>query len=410
MKILVDARQISGKNGGVQQAIQGLAYSFKEADFVDLEFVWLMYDGHSNWLEEYLPRKSSVFLLKSPKSRKSLITKFVNLVRRIKYLELVVAKSRIFKPFKFELPDMDKFILDLKPDLVHFTSQFGFSTRLPNIYQPHDLQHLHFPKYFTAENIYAREIIYTKMIKQANCVVVGNQWTLDDFLDNFKDLKNKIYNVPVYFRPLPKETKTNILQTKFTNYVYYPAAGWPHKNHAILFEAIALLKERKVEVKLVLTGALLVTNKSICKLIEKFNLSEDVEILGYVSDSQQSEIFKNSSLIVIPTLFESASFPVWEAFYFSKPVLVSNVTSLPSQVQGAAMLFDPNNANELAERISEFLTNSNLSQEYSNRGKERLVKLTPFNTALGYRFVYRRSLDANLDELDELWLSNGFWF
>ena len=38
-------------------------------------------------------------------------------------------------------------------------------------------------------------------------------------------------------------------------FLYYPARPWPHKNHARLFEAFALLRGDQPELRLVLTGA-----------------------------------------------------------------------------------------------------------------------------------------------------------
>ncbi len=37
-------------------------------------------------------------------------------------------------------------------------------------------------------------------------------------------------------------------------FLLYPARPWPHKNHARLFEAFALLREERPELRLVLTG------------------------------------------------------------------------------------------------------------------------------------------------------------
>ena len=76
MKILIDARQISGQNGGVEQAIQGLAKSFQEAEFSDLEFIWLMFEDE-DWLQGYLPSKSSILYISKPKSRRWLIQFFL---------------------------------------------------------------------------------------------------------------------------------------------------------------------------------------------------------------------------------------------------------------------------------------------------------------------------------------------
>ena len=38
-----------------------------------------------------------------------------------------------------------------RPDVVHFPHQEAGRVSVPFIYQPHDLQHLHMPEFFSAE-------------------------------------------------------------------------------------------------------------------------------------------------------------------------------------------------------------------------------------------------------------------
>lgn len=53
----------------------------------------------------------------------------------------------------------------------------------------------------------------------------------------------------------------------------------------------------------------------------------------------------------MPTLFESVSLPIWESFYLGVPVVSSDVCALPEQVGDAGLLFDPNNVEDMAEKI-----------------------------------------------------------
>jgi glycosyltransferase involved in cell wall biosynthesis len=45
--------------------------------------------------------------------------------------------------------------------------------------------------------------------------------------------------------------------------------------------------------------------------------------------------------VIFPSLYEGFGMPVIEAMAAGKPVLCSNVTSLPEIAGGAALLFDP---------------------------------------------------------------------
>ena len=49
-------------------------------------------------------------------------------------------------------------------------------------------------------------------------------------------------------------------------------------------------------------------------------------------------------MLVMPTLFESVSNPIYELFFLKVPVCASNVEDLTEQVSGSGILFDPNDS------------------------------------------------------------------
>ena len=53
-------------------------------------------------------------------------------------------------------------------------------------------------------------------------------------------------------------------------------------------------------------------------------------------------IYKLATALVMPSLFESVSIPIYEAFQAGIPVLASNILAIPEQVGDAGLLFDPN--------------------------------------------------------------------
>ena len=74
----------------------------------------------------------------------------------------------------------------------------------------------------------------------------------------------------------------------------------------------------------------------------------------------------------MPTLFESISIPIFEAFQLGTPVCVSNITSLPDQVGNAGVLFDPNSINDIYKKIYSLITNNELLDQLSINGYLRI--------------------------------------
>jgi len=73
-------------------------------------------------------------------------------------------------------------------------------------------------------------------------------------------------------------------------------------------------------------------------------------------------VYKMSIMLVMPTLFESVSIPIYESFFLKVPVCASNVVALTEQVGGAGILFDPNDVYDMAEKKI-LLNNENLRNE-----------------------------------------------
>jgi len=301
-------------------------------------------------------------------------------------------------------------VQEWNPDLIHFPTQFGFRTSLPNIYHPHDFQHSHLPELFSREVIEVRNHGYGQMIQQASRVIVGNQWTLDDFRNLYPDYSDIGLNVPVFPQPLEDEPPSPSLNIPGNKYLFYPASFWAHKNHLNLLKSLRILIDQGCLLELWLSGANLSESEELNKLIDRFNLNLSVKILGYLSPSELATTYANAFALIMPSFFESESLPIWEAFALAVPVITSNVTALPSQVGEAALLFDPEDPKDMAFQIAKLLNDESLRKDLILRGSERITKLTPLNTASGYRYAYRRALNLVHDNHDLEWDKNGFRF
>jgi glycosyltransferase involved in cell wall biosynthesis len=55
--------------------------------------------------------------------------------------------------------------------------------------------------------------------------------------------------------------------------------------------------------------------KNIIKEIQDLGLIQQVKYLGYVPDEDMPYLYKLATALVMPTLFESVSIPIWEAFF-----------------------------------------------------------------------------------------------
>ena len=80
-------------------------------------------------------------------------------------------------------------------------------------------------------------------------------------------------------------------------------------------------------------------------------------------------------MLVMPTLFECVSTPIYELFFLKAPVCASNVVDLTEQVGGSGILFDPNDSYDISKKNSILLNNENIR----NGKKLEFEKISNFN-------------------------------
>jgi glycosyltransferase involved in cell wall biosynthesis len=290
---------------------------------------------------------------------------------------------------------------------MHFTTQAGFLTDIPTIYHPHDLQHLHLPQFFDYYSRLYREITYRALCRQARLVPVVANWGKGDLVEQYHLPEDKIAVIP--FAPVveayraPTEADASATRRKYQlpeTFVFYPAQTWPHKNHCRLLEALARLRDRGLKVPLVCSGHRNTHFRVIERCLRELALGEQVRFLGFVDPIELQCLYALCRAVIIPTRFEAASGPMWEAFLAGRAVACSNVTSLPEQAGDAALIFAPDDVEAMGRAIQQLWTDGALRQTLQRRGRERIAELSWERTARTFRAHYRRLAGRRLTEDD----------
>jgi glycosyltransferase involved in cell wall biosynthesis len=169
-----------------------------------------------------------------------------------------------------------------------------------------------------------------------------------------------------------------------SKFIFYPAQFWEHKNHKKLIRAVASLKKSFPDLKLVLSGAKQNAYDSVVKMVHELNLPDDVVFLGYVPDTDMPELYRRARALVMPTYYGPTNIPPLEAFVAGCPAAVSGIYGMPEQVGNAALLFNPDSVDEIADCIRRLWTDDRLCAELVERGKRRSASWgqQQFNTRL----------------------------
>ena len=294
----------------------------------------------------------------------------------------------------------------LDAEVVHFPYGSTFPTNLPFVFEPHDIQHRHYPEFFHPEQVEWRDRVYGDGCRNAAMVVTGSRWTKKDIMEQFGVPSERIATIPrssfnarmdvtaARCRELLAEFK---LPKKFA---YYPAMTFPHKNHLRLFEALALLRDRDgLTVPLVMSGRSYKPHMpTLIRALKQQKLEDQVHLLRVVPDEMLAALFRSATFMVFPSLYEGLSQSLLEGLHVELPIVAATQSSIPETVGPAALLFDGMDTTAMADAIAKAWRQPKAMAALATKGGDYYRRYSwdrggPMLTAV-YRHVTGRKLSA----------------
>ena len=410
--IAVEARITPVVQGGVEQVVVGLAHGLSALTDGNESYVFVTTED-DDWLRPHVNGPCEI--VHAPVEEVPLHSRVAERLPRLASIwghtkRLIVSGNAAPAVPPPAIPSSDGTVERLGASVVHFTMQVAYLTSVPSIYQPHDLQHLHFPEFFSPEAIAWRELNYRAFCKQARMVTVTTQWGKRDLTEHYGLPADKVVVIPLApaisnYENLSPGAARAILDGMHIpeRYAYYPAQTWPHKNHLRLVEALYEAREcLGVEIPLVCSGLQNEHYSEIRERIEVLGMQDLVRFVGFVQPRMVAALYQCARLVVFPSLFEAAGGfgPMFEAFEAGTPVVASSATSLPEQAGDAAVIFDPFDVDAIAGSVARVWQDDDLRTILVERGRARVAGFSWDGVARTFRAHYRRIAGWPLDEQD----------
>jgi glycosyltransferase involved in cell wall biosynthesis len=153
------------------------------------------------------------------------------------------------------------------------------------------------------------------------------------------------------------------------------ASPAPLKGLPVLLEATATLRSWGHDVRLKVAGLARSNprglSKYVFKMIDRLQLSDAVELLGWQSAEQLVEHMRQSHCFVAPSLIENSSNAVCEAQLFGMPCVASHTGGLPTLVDHelTGLLFSRGDSAMLAGDIERLLLDASLAVRLGNAAR-----------------------------------------
>ena len=260
--------------------------------------------------------------------------------------------------------------------LLHTAKSFAYTL--------HDLQEFHHPQNFSWAQRKWRRSVHARLSRRATRIICESEHVKSDIVSMLEMPAEKIAVVaaPPLSRAFDDFTAEELEKVRRclslpNRFVFYPAQFWPHKNHLRLIAAFKQVVAQEPELKLVLTGEKQNEYATVMRAIGEAGLEDSIKHLGYIEQTDLQAIYHLSVALVMPSLFESVSIPIYEAFQAGTPVAASGILSIPEQVGEAGLLFDPLSISSIAQSILRLAHNPDFAQMLGNRGRGKMALMTP---------------------------------
>jgi len=249
-----------------------------------------------------------------------------------------------------------------------------------------DLSYIHFPELFTKHDLY-QLVNWTKYsAKQAKKIFTISNFSRDDIIKTYgknpKDVVTTYLGIKQLSGVEHQKLSMEELKKKFgidSGYILFVGTLQPRKNIAKLIEAFAEIKDKQI--KLVIVGKKGWLWEEILESPKKYNVAERVKFLDFVGDEDLPSLYKNATCFILPSLYEGFGLPVLEAMKYGCPVLISDVSSLPEVGGDAAVYFDPTNADDIAQKIDQVISDEKTRKEMIGKGYNQVKKFSWEKTA-----------------------------
>ena len=354
MKIAIVADVLINSGGGLHMAMTAFN-NFRKINNSNFEIVFVSTNKKlSVLLNKKLDLKTILF------DKNNILNKILlklHTFRFVNYLSIKYDFSNIF----------EKFLKKNEVDLIFFLSPSSLVTLCDKtnfIYTIWEFQHKltpFFPEY-KSNSIENKDALNEFAIKKAFKLILGNNTDLKNF--------SKIYNVnadrlrtlmfPSYLTQIKNENNVHQsdyeLQEKINDksFLFYPAQFWAHKNHEYVINSFEKIKDKNLYC--VFTGIDKGNLKFIKKLIDKKKLNKKFIIFNYLSNEKIQYLYNKCYAVLFPSYVGSHSFPLFEGFFYKKPVIYNKYT-IDAELKSMVFQIDIEDKNDLNNILKSFIEN-----------------------------------------------------
>lgn len=282
--------------------------------------------------------------------------------------------------------------------LYHETNYVLMPYAGPCVTTVHDLSYIRFPQYHAAHLVEWLARFLPESLARADRVLTVSNIVREELLQHFNLPEEKVCTVyegvdPSY-RPRTEAQTTDVLSSlglQHKRYVLLSATLEPRKGIDVLLDAWSQLPQRlRLEYPLILTGSYGWRNELLVKKLAIHMKEGTVRHLGYVPSGLLAVLFSGATVFCYPSVYEGFGLPVLDAMRSGVPVICRAGTSMAEFSDGACLLCDTGEPEELAAHLESLLDSEHNCARWAGRGLHKAAQFSWKRCAQETAAVYQQ--------------------
>jgi glycosyltransferase involved in cell wall biosynthesis len=239
----------------------------------------------------------------------------------------------------------------------------------------HDLAIYHVPGKYDLLRTFYLKVCLPFFVRRAWRVVAISRSTGADLIDHWRIAASKlrINHNGLSLSAKHREGWSLALGLAPGSYILYVSRiEHPGKNHLNLIKAYErLAPELSQRYRLVIVGTDWSGAEVVHDYAEKSPLRQNILFTGFIAAEDMQDAYCHAACYVFPSRFEGFGLSLIEAMHYGVPCAAANSSSLKEIGEGAALFFDPEDPEAIAEAISALLSDDRVREECRQKGYER---------------------------------------
>jgi len=344
IKILVDARIISGESQGSVTYLKGLYNS--------------LYNNHGNIYDLFFAGYD-----------------FADMKEAFPFLEenrfIPLTTTSKIKLLTWEFP---RIINEYKIEFAHFQYITPLIKNCKFIVTTHDVLFNDFQEYFPKNYALKRNFLFKSSLKKSDIRLTVSDYSKIRIAGHYGIDRNSLHITPnavrkEFFEDFDKEAVKKEIETKFgaKNYLLYVSRIEPRKNHKIILDVYKKLRLDKKDIHLVFIGNDTLDSKKEMKAINRMKAEFPNHFHSYsgLSDEDVLSFYRGAKMFIYPSKAEGFGIPPIEAAAAGITTLCSTATAMQEFTFFGDNCFSPEAPGGLAVKILDNIINPKRRSELS---------------------------------------------